>query len=172
MPEHFKLRGTAAARVRTCMLITSLLPLWAAATVTPQVSEPGAPAPAPAVDRAGEPAARAGSVTATLTVRQNTQHVDQRADAPAPLLSSSAGRFGPAAAHNLLERTRGGADAIASDTRLQGSVSNNSASHMTTGTNRIDNGSFAGAVGLPVVIQNSGANVLIQNATVINLQLK
>jgi hypothetical protein len=38
--------------------------------------------------------------------------------------------------------------------------------------NVISGGSFANSSGLPVVIQNSGANVLIQNATVINLQLQ
>jgi hypothetical protein len=41
-----------------------------------------------------------------------------------------------------------------------------------TGANTIDAGSFANMSGIPVVIQNSGANVLIQNATIINLQLK
>ena len=80
--------------------------------------------------------------------------------------------LGPAAGDGQLAHARGGADAIATDTHLQGSVSGNSASQMVTGANRIDAGSFAGTVGLPVVIQNSGANVLIQNATVINLQLK
>jgi hypothetical protein len=36
----------------------------------------------------------------------------------------------------------------------------------------IQGGSFANMSGIPIVVQNSGANVLIQNATVINLQLK
>lgn len=172
MPEHFKKRGTAAARARACLLTTSLLPLWAAATVAAQAPAPTANAAAPTAQRTGEQAAHAVSVPATSIVRQNTQHADQRAVDATPLSSPAVGRFGPAAAQDELARARGGADAIASDTRLQGSVTNNSASQMTTGTNRIETGSFAGAVGLPVVIQNSGANVLIQNATVINLQLK
>jgi hypothetical protein len=79
--------------------------------------------------------------------------------------------FGQPASTRHLAEARGGAD-IASDTRLGGEVAGNTASQVTTGANRIDTGSFAGSVGLPVVIQNSGANVLIQNATVINLQFK
>jgi hypothetical protein len=38
--------------------------------------------------------------------------------------------------------------------------------------NVIAEGSFSGMVGLPVVVQNSGNGVLIQNATIINLQVK
>lgn len=67
---------------------------------------------------------------------------------------------------------RGGADAIHNEATLGGTVASNSATNVTTGMNIIDNGSFANSSGLPVVIQNSGANVLIQNATVINLQLQ
>ena len=71
-----------------------------------------------------------------------------------------------------LEHERGRADTIIQDTRLNGDVANNSAVNVQTGSNSIDTGSFANMSGIPVVIQNSGANVLIQNATVINLQLQ
>ena len=67
---------------------------------------------------------------------------------------------------------RGGADIVTTEATLGGTVGNNTANNVTTGFNVIDNGSFANSSGLPVVIQNSGANVLIQNATVINLQLQ
>jgi hypothetical protein len=56
--------------------------------------------------------------------------------------------------------------------QLQGVVADNRVSDAVTGSNRITQGAFNGAAGLPVVIQNSGNNVLIQNATIINLQLK
>jgi len=72
----------------------------------------------------------------------------------------------------VLGGLRGGADIITTEATLGGAVGNNTATNITTGMNVIDNGSFANASGLPVVIQNSGANVLIQNATVINLQLQ
>jgi hypothetical protein len=71
-----------------------------------------------------------------------------------------------------LEHERGRADTVLNDTRLNGDVANNSAYHVNTGSNTIDAGSFANMSGIPVVIQNSGANVLIQNATVINLQFQ
>lgn len=85
--------------------------------------------------------------------------------------------FGQPAQESTLARSRGGADTGNIDTvnttaTLGGTVANNTAIHVVTGSNYIDNGSFANMSGLPMVIQNSGANVLIQNATVINLQMK
>jgi len=70
-----------------------------------------------------------------------------------------------------LEAQRGGTDTH-NDMNLNGSVAGNSAVNVVTGNNTIDAGSFANMSGIPVVIQNSGANVLIQNATIINLQMK
>lgn len=71
-----------------------------------------------------------------------------------------------------LDRERGRADTVLNDTKLNGDVANNSAVNVQTGSNTIDAGSFANMSGIPVVIQNSGANVLIQNATVVNLQFQ
>lgn len=70
-----------------------------------------------------------------------------------------------------LARQRGGTD-TRNDARIDGAVAANTAVHVVTGNNSIDAGSFANMAGIPVVIQNSGANVLIQNATIINLQFK
>jgi hypothetical protein len=89
---------------------------------------------------------------------------DQAAPAPAV-----AGLGVPAAAASL-ERERGAGNN--SSNALNGTVAANSATQVATGNNVIQSGSFANTAGLPVVIQNSGANVLIQNATVINLELK
>jgi hypothetical protein len=72
----------------------------------------------------------------------------------------------------LLARARGGSDQTLIDTRLTGAVAGNTATNVTTGSNVIQGGSFANMSGIPIVVQNSGANVLIQNATVINLQMK
>jgi hypothetical protein len=77
-----------------------------------------------------------------------------------------------AADDDLLARARGGSDQTIIDTRLTGAVAGNSAINVSTGANIIQGGSFANMSGIPIVVQNSGANVLIQNATVINLQLK
>lgn len=66
---------------------------------------------------------------------------------------------------------RGGAETV-SNMQLNGTVENNSASRVLTGSNTITEGSFSNASGLPTVIQNTGANVLIQNATIVNVQFK
>lgn len=66
---------------------------------------------------------------------------------------------------------RGGTDTSVSNMKLSGTVASNTARDMVTGANSISAGSFANAIGIPIVIQNSGANVLIQNATIINLQM-
>ena len=71
-----------------------------------------------------------------------------------------------------LEQMRGGSDAPWSDMRLAGTVANNSAVNVVTGANIVTDGAFSNASGMPMVIQNSGANVLIQNATIVNVQIK
>lgn len=73
---------------------------------------------------------------------------------------------------DALASKRGGDGVVFNDMQLKGVVANNSASNLTTGSNAISDGAFAGSAGLSTVIQNSGNNVLIQNATIVNLQLK
>ncbi|MFC0253764.1 hypothetical protein [Massilia consociata] len=80
--------------------------------------------------------------------------------------------WGEAAAPERLAGTTGKDDAIRNEATLGGTVGNNTAVNTVSGNNVIDSGSFANAQGLPMVIQNSGSNVLIQNATVINLRLQ
>jgi len=70
-----------------------------------------------------------------------------------------------------LEARRGGTEVI-NDMKLNGVVSDNQAYNLTTGSNTISEGSFAGSSGMPMVIQNSGNNVLIQNATILNVQVQ
>lgn len=70
-----------------------------------------------------------------------------------------------------LAAKRGGADVV-NDMLLKGVVADNRASNVTTGSNAISDGSFSGMVGLPLVVQNTGNGVLIQNATIINVQVK
>jgi hypothetical protein len=74
----------------------------------------------------------------------------------------------PAAA---LANKRGG-ERVFNDAQLKGAVADNSATNVVTGTNTISDGAFSGSAGLSTVIQNSGNNVLIQNATIVNVQLK
>ena len=82
--------------------------------------------------------------------------------------------FGPAALNlESLAKQRGGTDpGPLSDMKLNGVVSDNRASNLVTGNNSIADGALAGVSGVPLVVQNSGNNVLIQSATIINVQVK
>lgn len=91
--------------------------------------------------------------------------------APAAKTADTATADAEAADQARLDNARGGDAAMSSEANLGGVVSNNTAINVVTGSNLIDS-SFNNASGLPMVIQNSGANVLIQNATVINLQIR
>ena len=66
---------------------------------------------------------------------------------------------------------RGGMAVVHNDMQLAGTTAGNSAVNVATGTNAISAGAFSNMSGLPIVIQNSGANVLIQNAVILNLQM-
>jgi hypothetical protein len=111
-----------------------------------------------------EPAAsqdQSGTDTVAQTAKQDAK----------PARSGFGVDFGPAADIGKLDQSRGGAD-TKTDVKLDGVVTGNSATNVNTGGNVIDAGSFANMSGIPVVIQNSGANVLIQSSTVINVQFK
>lgn len=71
-----------------------------------------------------------------------------------------------------LSNARGGADTHLNQNTSTGAVTGNVASQLTTGSNTISEGSFSNTSGIPIVIQNSGNNVLIQNSTILNLQLE
>ncbi len=78
----------------------------------------------------------------------------------------------PVPAKTLADK-RGGAEfkTVTNLNDVRGTVENNSATNVVTGSNTIS-ASFAGATGVPMVIQNTGNNVLIQNATIVNVQLQ
>lgn len=90
----------------------------------------------------------------------------------APIDAVVVSGFGVPIASSQLDGYRGGFDVVKNDMQLSGSVANNSATNITTGSNYIADGAFTNASGFPTVIQNTGSNVLIQNATIINLQYK
>ncbi|MBC8058354.1 MAG: hypothetical protein H7Y61_17405 [Rhizobiales bacterium] len=106
-----------------------------------------------------------------------TPSIASRSYAPSPAAASESATtrrspFGskPMAAGALA--TKRGGDRVFNDAQLKGVVADNQASNLTTGMNVISDGAFSGASGLSTVIQNSGNNVLIQNATIVNVQLK
>ncbi len=96
---------------------------------------------------------------------------DPRGSAPS-LANMNPALSGPVLSEERLGSLRGGTDITTTEATLSAAVTGNVATSVLTGSNTIDAGSFANMTGIPVVIQNTGANVLIQNATVINLQMK
>lgn len=94
------------------------------------------------------------------------------AEAPAADLPGIARlTFGAAVESTVLGTLRGGADTTVNDMRLHGTTAANTAQNVATGSNAVSGGSFANLSGIPIVIQNTGANVLIQNAVILNLQM-
>jgi len=79
-----------------------------------------------------------------------------------------------------LAAERGGADIVQNNNETQiintntvnGTVNDVTVLNNITGNNSVDGGAFTGAQGFPMVIQNSGNGVLIQNATILNLTIE
>ena len=93
-------------------------------------------------------------------------------ESPAPQLPVVAvSELGHAVAVDRLSALRGG-DGSQTENLIDvdGSVDDNTAHHITSGTNSIADGAFSNASGINTVIQNSGSNVLIQNGMVVNIQ--
>ena len=79
--------------------------------------------------------------------------------------------LGSPVSSDTLAEQRGGDEEIVNNTiHINGDVTNNSATNVVTGANSIQDGSFANASGILSVVQNTGANVLIQTATIVNVQ--
>lgn len=71
-----------------------------------------------------------------------------------------------------LAQQRGGTDSQVSNTSLLlGTVRDNQAINVQTGSNLIGGSAFSGASGLITALQNSGNNVLFQNSTILNVQV-
>ena len=55
---------------------------------------------------------------------------------------------------------------------LEAALHRNSSRNTISGDNTVSTGAFTNAGGVNTVIQNSGNNVIIQNSTILNLQLQ
>lgn len=91
--------------------------------------------------------------------------------APRQAKAEEVNGIGAAIATDKLESYRGGSE-VSNTALSDGLVQDTTAINIATGKNSISDGAFAYSSGLPIVIQNSGANVLIQNSTIINVQFK
>jgi hypothetical protein len=79
--------------------------------------------------------------------------------------------FGAAVDPGALSDLRGGdAQLVDNDILVNGRVEDAIADDVLTGSNAVTSGSFANASGISTVIQNTGANVLIQNAMIVNVK--
>lgn len=129
-------------------------------TVAVEAAAGVAPAAAPS-----QPAARADQADPAAAVASPATATPPENGAA----TAQAGSFGVAMSPDQLDEHRGG-DALIGQNYLTGAVTDNVANRVSTGSNAITDGSFTNASGLPTVIQNTGANVLIQNATVLNVR--
>ncbi|HEY3596260.1 MAG TPA: hypothetical protein VGL08_01900 [Paraburkholderia sp.] len=118
---------------------------------------------------ADEPQASLQSVAGVAAPAAAAASADTSAAVAQPLSAAgSDATFGVAMSAEQLDAHRGG-EAVFNDMKLTGTVADNTARGISTGSNSINQGSLANSSGLPTVIQNSGTNVLIQNATILNV---
>jgi hypothetical protein len=93
-------------------------------------------------------------------------HADDSVDAEGGLFQRVVGA-------DRLGEQRGGADiGVWNVMGLEANMDGNSARYSASGNNAVTAGAFTNASGLSTVIQNSGNNVIIQNATIINLDMR
>jgi hypothetical protein len=113
-------------------------------------------------------------VAAAMAFVISTQHVQaQKKPDKAPTPSrSDVTAFGAAVTPKTLDTQRGGQAVVVNAADLDAMMQNNRAIDNTTGNNYISDGAFSHSSGLPVVIQNSGNNVILQNSLILNLQMK
>ncbi|WP_322047373.1 hypothetical protein [Paraburkholderia sp. J67] len=116
-------------------------------------------------------AALVGATTSTQAAADSSSPVAQAALTTSTTATQPGNdaSFGVALNSDRLDGLRGG-DALIGQNFLNGTVADNVANRVVTGSNTISDGSFANSSGLPTVIQNTGSNVLIQNATVLNVR--
>lgn len=113
---------------------------------------------------------------ATEAVTEPMKTVAMTPDAPvsadpgtAPVVVSA---MGSALSAEQLDGYRGGADTVSNDMTLSGTVAHNSTINVASGNNILTGAAFANTSGFATAIQNSGSNVLIQNATIVNVQFQ
>lgn len=108
---------------------------------------------------------------ALLTSLLPAHALAQTASLPIPDAGAARSTFVQPVATQALAGMRGGSEWVSSNIKLLGTTAGNTADHVVTGSNAISAGSFANLNGIPLVIQNTGANVLIQNAVIVQLQM-
>ena len=80
--------------------------------------------------------------------------------------------LGSAMSSKALAAQRGGQAVTVNVNELDGKLHDNSAINTISGNNYLSQDAFSHSSGLPVAIQNSGNNVLIQNSFILNFEMK
>ena len=90
--------------------------------------------------------------------------------ASAAWAAGDADELGAPVAHEALEAQRGGESRYEFNFQeTKATMENTVATGSNNGANTISGGAFGGASGFPVAVQNSGNNVSIQNAYIVNI---
>jgi hypothetical protein len=110
-------------------------------------------------------------VAAAMVLAIGTQHV-QAQKKPEKPNSGDVTALGVAMKPQALDAQRGRQAVVTNTAELDAKMKNNSAIDNITGNNYISDGAFSRSSGLPVAIQNSGNNVILQNSLILNLQMK
>lgn len=112
-----------------------------------------------------------GAVTWNAAATQPAAQSRATAVVTSPARSAWLDGWGRSVDSKTLAMSSGGNE-VSETIILNGTVANNTVDHVMTGSNMIGNGAFNGAAGVPMVIQNTGNGVLIQNATILNVQFQ
>lgn len=80
--------------------------------------------------------------------------------------------FGAPVPESALSENRGARNSTFNLQNTEGLLYNNQAANTISGSNNVSDQAFSGLNGFSTVIQNSGNNVLIQSATIINVTLQ
>lgn len=118
------------------------------------------------------PALESAAVAATPAAMPQVAANDAAAGFPSSSPASApAPAFGVPIAAARLDEHRGGSE-VSNVIVPNGYVQGNAATNVITGSNAVSDGAFSSASGFPTAIQNTGANVLIQNAMIVNVQIQ
>ena len=98
--------------------------------------------------------------------------VGEGASTPATVQSAHEFDLGPGLSDAELDAHSGGADLHLNELNAKAVVSDNHAGNLMTGNNTISDNAFGNTAGVPMVVQNTGNNVSIQNSTILNLNLR
>lgn len=100
----------------------------------------------------------------SMAVAEDARVAPQTQPVPVP-----ASAFADPLAVDALDTLRGG-DQVVNVVDIHGTVEGNTAEDVVTGDNHVLGGAFGNAAGINTLIQNTGANVLIQSGMTVNVQ--